>query len=333
MLLPSNTFGRLWDKMRATCVNMVHELARKDDRIAFIGSDLSPGLLDDMKKEMPDRHFMEGIAEAHVVGMAAGMAMEGFTPFVNTIATFITRRCYEQVALDICLHDLPVRLIGNGGGLVYAPLGPTHLAIEDVALMSALPNMTVVACSDKEEMRKFMACTPTWQHPIYIRLGKGGDPVISRPDEMFEIGRAVLKQGPDKAAKADVTVISTGVMTARCMEAADILENSGISCRVVHFATVKPLDTDMLEAVAKNSGLLVSVEEHVLSGGLGASALHFLAGRGKLPGTAFLQIAIPDAFAHNYGVQDDLIAYYGLDPDSIAAKINECLADSERKSN
>jgi len=127
--------------MRQTCLNMVYDLAKRDKRVLFIGSDLSPGLLGDMKKEMPERWYMEGITEANVIGMAAGFAMEGYIPYVNTIATFITRRCYEQVAVDLCLHDLPVRLIGNGGGLVYAPLGPTHLAIEDMAIMRALPNM------------------------------------------------------------------------------------------------------------------------------------------------------------------------------------------------
>ena len=109
--------------------------AVKDERVAFIGSDLSPGLLGQMKDEFPDRYFMEGIAEANIFGMAAGMALEGYMPFVNTISTFITRRAFEQVAVDLCLHDLPVRMIGNGGGYVYAPLGPTHQAIEDVASM------------------------------------------------------------------------------------------------------------------------------------------------------------------------------------------------------
>ena len=129
---------------------------QRDDRVVFIGSDLSPGLLGNMKKAYPDRWFMEGVAEANVIGMAAGMAMEGYVPYVNTIATFITRRCYEQVAVDLCLHNLNVRLIGNGGGLVYAPLGPTHLAIEDISIFRALPNMTVVAVADAEEMKRLM---------------------------------------------------------------------------------------------------------------------------------------------------------------------------------
>src|SRR5205823_2929732 len=142
--------------MRNTCLNMVYELAKRDPRPVFIGSDLSPGLLKEMKRDYPERWYMEGVTEANVIGMAAGMAMEGYIPYVNTIATFITRRCYEQVAVDLCLHDLPVRLIGNGGGLVYAPLGPTHLAIEDMAIMRVLPNMAVVAVCDAEEMKSLM---------------------------------------------------------------------------------------------------------------------------------------------------------------------------------
>jgi transketolase len=168
--------------MRKTCVDMVYELAKRDPRVVFIGSDLSPGLLKDMKKEFPDRYFMEGVNEQNIVGMAAGLAMDGFIPYVNTIATFITRRCYEQVALDACLHNLPIRLIGNGGGLVYAPLGPTHLAIEDISIMRALPRMTVTAACDAPEMKRLMAATLKWPSPVYIRLAKGGDAVVSKDE-------------------------------------------------------------------------------------------------------------------------------------------------------
>ena len=135
--------------MRKTSLDTVYEMARNDPRVVFIGSDLGAGTLDQFKEEMPERFFMEGVTEQNIIGMAAGLAMEGYIPYVNTIATFITRRCFEQVAVDLCLHNLPVRLIGNGGGLVYAPLGPTHLAVEDMAIMRSLPNMTVVAPVDK----------------------------------------------------------------------------------------------------------------------------------------------------------------------------------------
>ena len=138
--------------MRKQVLKSITELAARDERVVFIGSDLSPGVMSDFRERFPDRFFMEGVSEQHIIGMAAGLAMEGFIPYVNTIATFLTRRCYEQIAMDVCLHNLPVRLVANGGGMVYAPLGPTHEAIDDFALMRALPNMTVTAPVDVNEM-------------------------------------------------------------------------------------------------------------------------------------------------------------------------------------
>src|SRR3981081_2744113 len=215
--------------MRNACLDKVHDLAKRDGRVVFIGSDLSPGLLGDMKREMPERYYMEGITEQNVVGMAAGFAMEGFIPYVHTIATFITRRCYEQVAVDLCLHNLPVRLIGNGGGLVYAPLGPTHLAIEDIAIMRALPNMTVVAVCDADEMIRFMDQTLDWPGPIYIRLAKGFDPIVSRNELGFEIGKAIpLRVAAHGMSSA--LLVSTGVATTRALAAAELLAAKGIEC-------------------------------------------------------------------------------------------------------
>jgi transketolase len=216
--------------MRATCLNMVYELAKRDERPLFIGSDLSPGLLSEMRQKMPDRWYMEGITEANLIGMAAGLAMEGYMPFVNTIATFITRRCYEQVAVDLCLHELPVRLIANGGGLVYAPLGPTHLAIEDIAIMRALPNMTVTAVCDAKEMVRLMNCTLDWPNPIYIRLAKGGDPVVSRDENGFAIGKAIPMR--KARTKRGIVVLATGVMTTNCLAAAELLAKDGIDVSV-----------------------------------------------------------------------------------------------------
>ena len=159
--------------MRETCLDQVYELAKQDERIFFIGSDLGVNTLDKFKKEIPGRFFMEGISEQHVVGMASGLALEGKIVYVNTISTFITRRCFEQVAVDVCLHNLNVRLIGNGGGLGYAPLGPTHLEMEDVSIMRAVPNMGGVAPADADEMRRLMPQTVDYPGPIYIRLAKG----------------------------------------------------------------------------------------------------------------------------------------------------------------
>ena len=173
--------------MRKTCLDMVYELAKRDI-VSYLLGQISPDLLTQMKTEMPDRFFMEGIAEANVFGMSAGLAMEGYIPFVNTIGTFIYRRAFEQITVDICLHNLPVRMIGNGGGYVYAPLGPTHQATEDIACMRALPNMTVVAVCDAEEMRRFMDCSLDWPQPSYIRLGKGGEQIVDGESNDFQIG-------------------------------------------------------------------------------------------------------------------------------------------------
>ena len=306
--------------MRKTCLDMVYELARSDDRIVFIGSDLGAGTLDEMRDVMPERFFMEGVTEANIIGMAAGLALEGFIPYVNTIATFLTRRCYEQVALDLCLHNLPVRLIANGGGLVYAPLGPTHLAIEDLAIMRALPNMSVVAPVDAEEMKRFMLQTVDAPGPIYIRLGKGGDPVVSSEEAGFEIGRAI-----EMRAGGRVALLATGVMTNRALKAAELLATRGLDAAVHHLHTVKPLDEAAVLGAAAGCDALVTIEEHTLVGGLGSAVADLV--NDCLPGVAtpVLRLGIPDRFPDKYGSQDDLLGYFGLQPQAIAASVEDFL--------
>lgn len=308
--------------MRKTCVDMVYELAKRDPRVVFIGSDLSPGLLKDMKAEFPDRHYMEGVAEQNVIGMAAGLALEGYIPFVNTIATFITRRCYEQVAVDLCLHKLPVRLIANGGGLVYAPLGPTHLAIEDMAIMRALPNMAVVAVSDHEEMKRFMLETLDYPHPIYIRLAKGGDEVVSKAEHGFTIGKAIVLK--DTKVKKPVLLVATGVCTTRALHAAEMLEAEGIACRLLHMHTVKPLDEKALLHYVQDASLVVTVEEGTLKGGLGSAVVECLLDHDQR-GVAVKRLGIPDVFAKHYGGQDDLMKTYGLQPEQIAQTVRDTI--------
>lgn len=299
---------------------MVYELARKDPRVLFIGSDLGPGTLDRFRQEMPDRFFMEGVYEGHVVGMAAGLAMEGFIPYVNTIASFLTRRSFEQVVIDLCLQNLPVRLIGNGGGLVYAPLGLTHMAIEDIAIFRTLPNMTVVAPSDAEEMRRFMKESINLPGPVYIRLGKGGDPVISRDENGFTIGRGILLKEPGR-----VLFIATGVMTGRVLQASDILDGQGITAGVLHVHTVKPLDEDQIAGLVERVEAVVTVEEHVLMGGLGSAVGELLIDRGgRVP--KMFRLGLPDRFPERYGRQDDLLEFYGLQPEPIARSVSDFMA-------
>ena len=309
--------------MRKRCLDMVYALAQRDDRVVFIGSDLSPGLLGEMKKAYPQRYFMEGVAEANIIGVAAGMAMEGFVPYVNTIATFITRRCYEQVALDLCLHDLPVRLIGNGGGYVYAPLGPTHQAIEDLAIMRALPNMTVTAVCDAEEMTRLMHASLDWPHPIYIRLAKGGDPIVSRPDKGFAIGKAIDMS--ESAGNADALLVATGVATTAALEASKRLAADGVRCRVLHVHTVKPLDSHAIVAAAREVRLVVTVEEHSVIGGLGSAVLEALADAGEaMPRVR--RLGIGDEFAKHYGNQQKLMDVWGINAQGIAGAVTDGLA-------
>jgi len=309
--------------MRKRCLDSVFELAKADQRVVFIGSDLGPGVLDAMKKEIPERFFMEGVSEQHIIGMAAGLAMEGFIPYVNTIATFITRRCYEQVALDLCLQDLPVRLIANGGGAVYAPLGPTHLAVEDLAIMRALPNMAIVAPCDAEEMQRFMATTKDWPHPIYIRLGKGGDKVVSRAEHGFQIGKAIPLREPGTGL-----FITTGITAQIALKAAEQLATEGLPCGVLHLHTVKPLDQEALAYWLPKVEGVVSVEEHTRIGGLGSAILEFCNDEMPQQSLKLARIGIPDCFADQYGSQDSLLAHWGITVDSLCDTMRKRLSGS-----
>jgi len=307
--------------MRKTSLDCVHQLALEDDRVVFIGSDLGTGVLEVMKKEMPERWFMEGVAEQHIIGMAAGLAMEGFIPYVNTIATFLTRRCYEQLVVDICLQRLPVRLIGNGGGVVYAPLGPTHQAIDDLAIMRMIPNMTVVAPCDADEMKRIMGKTLDWPDPIYIRLAKGGDQIISSNQDDFEIGKGIVLREP-----GEVLFITTGVMSQRALAVSDVLGESNIDCGVLHLHTIKPCDKALVIEKVSNVSLVVTLEEHQRNGGLGSIILEILADVNlsrSMP--QIIRIGIPDSFSEQYGSQDSLLRSWGLDVASIATTVKEAI--------
>ena len=307
--------------MRETCLDQVYELAKQDERIFFIGSDLGVNTLDKFKKEIPGRFFMEGISEQHVVGMASGLALEGKIVYVNTISTFITRRCFEQVVVDVCLHNLNVRLIGNGGGLVYAPLGPTHLAIEDISIMRALPNMAVVAPADADEMRRLMPQTVDYPGPIYIRLAKGYDPIVTTDEIPFRIGKALpMREG------GDALLVSTGITLKLVLEAANDLAAQGVQCAVLHMPTVKPLDTDALLARATTVPVIVAVEENTTIGGLGSAVAETIAEADFNSVKRFRRIGIPDVFANHYGSQANLMEHYRISAAEIVATVNHLRA-------
>ena len=309
--------------MRKTCLDMVYQLAKNDDRIFFIGSDLGFGTLKQFKEEMPDRFFMEGVSEANVIGMAVGLALEGKIPYVNTIATFLTRRCFEQIVLDVCLHNANVRLIGNGGGLVYAPLGPTHLATEDLAIMRALPNMTIVAPADADEMRRLMPLTVDYRGPIYIRLAKGYDPIVTTDDVPFEIGKAIpMREG------TDALIVTTSITLRLALPAAQALSGSGIKAAILHMPTIKPLDVEALLDFAAPVKAVVTVEEHTIIGGLGSAVVEVIAEANFDKPKKFKRIGIPDVFPDKYGSQDSLMAHYGITTEMIVSVIKQLLAES-----
>ena len=306
--------------MRKTCLDMVYELAKKDKRIIFIGSDLGFGTLKKYKEEMPDRFFMEGISEANIIGMAAGLALEGKIVYVNTIATFLTRRCFEQIVVDLCLHKLNVRLIGNGGGLVYAPLGPTHEAIDDIAIMRVIPNMTVVAPADADEMRRLMPLTVKYEGPIYIRLAKGGDPIVTSEKVPFEIGKAIpIREG------SDVLIITTGITLKIAIDAANILKEDGIESAILHIPAIKPLDKENIIKYAAKVPVIISIEEHSLIGGLGSAIAEIIAETDFTSFKRFRRIGIPDVFPEGYGSQESLMEKYSINAKYLLMEINNLI--------
>ena len=302
--------------MRGTALKCVHELAKEDPRVFFIGSDLGAGTLDEFKEEIPDRFFMEGISEANLIGMAAGLAFEGKIPYVNTIATFLTRRCFDQIAVDLCLHNLNVRLIANGGGMVYAPLGPTHMAIEDIAIMRSLPKMTVIAPADADEMRRLIPLTLEYPGPIYIRLGKGYDPIVTNDDVRFEIGKALPMR-----AGSDALIVTTGIALKTGIDAADSLKTRGLETSILHMPTIKPLDTEALLAHMADVPVIVTVEEHNVIGGLGSAVAEVMAAANFNAAKRFKSIGIPDEFPDEYGSQATLMQRYAITADEITTVI------------
>jgi transketolase len=306
--------------MRRAILKGVYELAKKDPRVVFLGSDISKRDLEGMAQDYPERFLMEGVSEGHLVGFAAGLAFEGKVVYFNTIATFLTRRCFEQIAIDLCLHKLPVRLIGSGGGTVYAPLGPTHLAVEDMAILRALPNMTIVAPSDAEEMKRFLPESLEWPGPIYVRLAKGGDKVVSSPTIPFRIGEAVpLREGKD------ALLVATGATTAIALDAASSLEKQGVKAAVLHCHTIKPLDKKAILARAAEVRAVVTVEEGTLQGGLGSAVAEVLAEARLARPLRFARAGLPDHFMEHYGSQAQIMGHYGISPEGVSGKVLELL--------
>ena len=304
--------------MRKECLNTVYKLAQKDKKVIFIGSDLGPGVLSEFKEKIPKRFFMEGVAEQSIIGLAAGLAMDGYKPFVNTIATFITRRCFEQVCIDLCLHNLPVRLIGNGGGLVYAPLGPTHQATDDISIMRTIPNISIISPCDATEMRSLVRQINKLKSPVYVRVGRGGEKIVAKNEKKIIFGKANILKKPKKIA-----YFTTGVMAQKALEASKILDQKHKikDVGVIQFGTIKPLDHTFLKKWIPKLDKIVIVEENYLAGGFGSCILEFISDKMPEHFNKAKRIGLGNKFVHKYGTQDELFDYYGLNPKNLVNKV------------
>ncbi len=265
----------------------------------------------------PDRMINVGIAEQNLVGVAAGLAKEGFIPFANTYASFCASRCADQVRVNMAYMKLPVKLVGLSAGLGAGILGATHMAVEDVAVMRALPNITVISPADCTEIIKAVLAASETPDPTYIRLtGPMSMPIVYTRDYDYQIGKATeIRQG------RDLCIIAAGSMVYQAARAADSLEKKGISCQVLNMHTIKPLDTEAVDAVLDRK-MIVTVEEAGVIGGLGSSVAEYLARKEKKPVQVIL--GIPDEFPHA-GCYHYLLEHCRLTGDQIAEDILSAL--------
>jgi transketolase len=286
--------------MRTTFIETLCDVAEADDRVWLLTADLGYSVLERFAARFPGRYVNVGVAEQNMIGVAAGLARCGKTVFVYSIANFPTLRCFEQIRNDVCYHEGNVKVVAVGGGFVYAAQGYTHHGVEDLAVMRALPNMTVVAPGDPVETRLATRAIAARQGPCYLRLGKAKEPVVHEKEPPFEIGQAILVR-----SGGDVTLISTGGMLAETVQVADRLAGLGIQTRVLSMHTVKPVDGEAVLRAAWETACVVTVEEHSVNGGLGTAVADVLA-QAHMPLPRFHKFGVPDGLYHVIGSQTHL---------------------------
>ncbi|MBR6523242.1 MAG: transketolase family protein [Clostridia bacterium] len=296
-------------------------LAKFGDKydIVVMDADLSKSTkTDTFKKEFPDRFINCGIAEANMISTAAGLATCGKTVFASTFAMFAAGRAFEQIRNAVCYPNLNVKIGATHAGISVGEDGATHQPIEDIALMRSIPNMVVISPADAVESIAAVEAAIKHNGPVYLRFGRLGVPTIN--DEAtykFEIGKGVqLKDG------SDVTIIANGLMVPDALAAADMLAEEGIKARVINIHTIKPIDEDIIVKAAKETGAIVTAEEHNIIGGLGSAVAEVLAE--KCP-TPMVRVGIEDKFGKS-GKPAQLLKEYGLTPENIAAKAKEAIA-------
>jgi transketolase len=305
--------------MRNAFADEAAKLGQSDPRVVLLSGDIGNKLFDKFKDKNEGRFINCGIAEANMMGLAAGMALSGLRPIIYTITPFTTARCLEQIKVDACYNNVPVIIVGTGSGLSYTELGPTHHSCEDLAILRVLPNMTVLAPADEVELRQCLRAALKVNGPVYIRIGKKGEQIIPKPGDAFEIGRSItVKEG------SDVCLIGTGTIMPELLKAAEIMAVQGVSVRVESCHTVKPLDVTMLADVSGKYSLIAVAEEHSRIGGLGGCVAEWLVAQDK-NSPRLLAFGTDDEFMHEVGSQEYARKKYGLTADNIAAKVLQTL--------
>jgi transketolase len=294
-------------------------LARARPEIVCLGADLTRQTETDLFRDtIPERFFNAGMAEANMIGIAAGLARAGHTVFVNTFGVFCTRRCFDQIAMAVAYPRLNVRLVGFMPGL-SSPGGPSHQAIEDVALMRALPNMLVLEPADAVEIRQAVGALADHVGPAYMRLKRGESPLIFGESHRLQLDRAQHLSG---SGRSDACLVAAGMMLPTALLAARTLEREGLAISVINAPVIKPLDAATILAAARDSRVVITAENHSIIGGLGAAVAEALAGEGLA--VPLHRIGIMDVFAES-GSRDYLFSRYGLDTQAIVHAVWQAL--------
>ncbi|NLF17214.1 MAG: transketolase, partial [Lentisphaerae bacterium] len=305
--------------MRSLFNNVLVDIARRDPRVWMILADIGYGEIEPFRDAFPERWYNCGVAEQAMTGIACGVAMEGNIAITYSIANFPTLRCLEQIRNDVCYHNANVKIVIIGGGLAYGPLGVSHQATEDIAIMRALPNMVVFCPCDFAEAEAGVHAMIAHDGPFYYRCGYKKEPPVHTGPVAFELGKALqVRDG------SDATIFFTGTIGNQVVPAAEALDRQGIHCRVVSLHTVKPIDRAAIIRAASETGAVVTVEEHQLQGGLGSAVAEVLCDAGIGP-TRFLRLGLPDVYVSKVGTHEWLLEQYGLSAPRLAGTLGEWL--------
>lgn len=291
--------------MRTQFIETLKKIARKDNRVFLITADMGYSVFESFREEFPDQFLNTGIAEQNTIGVAAGLAASGKIVFVYSIIPFVTMRCFEQVRLDLAYNNTNVKLVGVGGGFAYGPLGPSHHAIEDIAIMRSLPNMTVLCPGDPIETRELVLRSYELNGPVYIRLGKNNEPIIHPTESCITIGKAI-----EVCKGNDLALLTTGTMLETGTKWVEEWKEEGLSVRLISMPSIKPFDTKQVIELIELGIPIVTLEEHNIIGGLGSVVSEIIAESGKA--VKFMRIGINDTYSHYVGDHRYLREKFGL---------------------